>query len=297
MPRRLLPASMLATALTAVAATAPLYAGHTLSHSTYGSMPQDTIHQGFPSPSSSEQSRVRLGVAISAVSQSELDAMNLEYGVRIQQVYEGSVAETAGLRPGDLVTALDDRPAYSPERMQHLVEQASDTSTIALLREGESLRLEATFAGNETADSHGRAVLGVRIQNMTTDLKEAFGARDERGVLISQVMADSPADRAGLKAGDVIIGIGGDSITTVRNLHGALSGYSSRDTLDVSILRDRQEGKVQLVPGEISGAPRARAAQPHGASGSGKPYAGFHSWHDDMMSKHGCHRGTMQRPS
>ena len=297
MPCRILPASLLATALTAVAATAPLYAGHTLGHYPHGSMPQDMIQHGLPSPSSSEQSRARLGVAISAVSQSELDAMNLEYGVRIEQVHEGSVAETAGLRSGDVVTALDDRPAYSPERMQHLVEQVSDTSTIALLREGKSLRLQATFAGSETTDSHGRAVLGVRIQDMTTDLKEAFGARDERGVLISQVMADSPAERAGLKAGDVIVGIGGGSITTVDDLHGALGGYSSRDTLDVSILRDRQEETVQLALGDMSGDAQSRAAHPHVAHGSGKPHAGFHSWHDCMMWKHGCHRCEMQRPS
>jgi len=296
MPSRLLPASLLATALIAVAATAPLYAGHTPSHHFHGPMPHDEVHHGSPSHPSGEQSRARLGVAISAITQSELDAINLEYGVRIEQVHEGSVAETAGLRAGDVVTAVDGRPTYSPERMQYLVEQALDTSTIALLRAGESLRLQATFAGSETADAHGRAILGVRIQNMTTDLKEAFGARDERGVLISQVLDDSAAERAGLKAGDVIVGVGGDSITTVRDLHGVLRGYSPRDTLDVSILRERQEETVQLALGDMSGDAQARAAHPHGAHGSGKPHAGFHAWHD-MISKHGCHTGRMQRPS
>jgi len=293
MPSKLLPASLLAAA---VAVAAPLHAGHTHSHYTQGSMPQDMVHHGLASSSSSQQSRARLGVAISGISQSQLDAMNLEYGVRIEQVREGSAAETAGLRSGDVVTAVDDRPTYSPERMQHLVEQASDTSTIALLREGESLKLQATFASNDTADARGRATLGVRIQDMTTDLKEAFGAQDERGVLISQVMDDSAAKRAGLKAGDVIVGIGGDSITTVRDVHGALSGYSSRDTLDVSILRDRQEETVQLALGDMAGNPAAHAAHPHGAHGSGKPGAGFHAWHG-MMPKRGCHMGKIQRPS
>ena len=160
----------------------------------------------------------------------------------------------------------------------------------------ESLRLHAAFAGSETADSRGRAILGVRIQTMSTDLKEAFGAQDEQGVLISQVMDDSAAERAGLKAGDVIVAIDGDSIATVRELQGALSGYSPRNTLGVSILRDRQAETIQLALGVMSGNPQARAAHPHGVYGSGKADANFHSWHG-MMSKHGCHRGGMQRPS
>ena len=101
--------------------------------------------------------RARLGVALAPISQADLDAAGLEYGVRIQRVLPGSVAEQAGLQAGDVVTAFDDRPAYSPERLQHLVNAAQAKATVALTRDGEGLKfpLDLATTGETAAGCRG----------------------------------------------------------------------------------------------------------------------------------------------
>ena len=164
-------------------------AGH---HPAHGKWTHPVLPHGFVHPPVSPAQRPRLGVAISAVSPEELDAVALEYGVRVEQVLADSVAERAGMKSGDIVTDVAGRPAYSPERLLRLVGEASGRVAIALVRGGESLRLQADL-GNQSTAATGSAYLGVRIQEMTDDLKEAFGAEGNLGVLVSQVMGGSAA--------------------------------------------------------------------------------------------------------
>lgn len=279
--------SLAATAFLAGALTLPAQAGHALGHDMPYQTPGFDPHHGNMAPGATIEVRPRLGVAITAMPQADLEGMSLEYGVRIGEILEGSVAEAAGLQVGDVVTAVDGRPAYSPERMQYLVKQSSDAAMLTLMRGDESLKLPASFAKAKASGMSGRAVLGIRIQEMTTDLKEAFGSDDERGVLISQVMRDSAASRAGLRAGDVLVSVGDDRIVAVEDVHSALHGHSPGDSLIVAIVRDRQESTVQVA---LGGVPGAKA--PRGAA----PAYGMHG-HHGMMPKHGCSMGKMYRPS
>jgi S1-C subfamily serine protease len=296
MRKSILPAAWLASAIAAAVTTGAVHAGHAPAHQPQAQMPNDSIHQPHAAPRADTAPRPRLGVAIAAVPQTELDTLELEFGVRIEQVRDGSVADRAGIEAGDIVTAVDDRPAYSPQRLQHLIEQAGDRSQLALVRAGEALQLQASFADKADARNGGTAALGVRVQNMTSDLKEAFGAQGERGVLISQVVEDSAAQRAGLKAGDVIVEIAGDGVASVRDLKGAVQRYAPGDKLQLEILRDRQGQTLQLALGAMPAAPKTRAAHPHHGHGSGGTDRGFHYWHG-MLPGHGCATGEELRPS
>jgi S1-C subfamily serine protease len=220
-----------------------------------------------------ERDPPRLGVAITPLNQAMLDDLGLEYGVRIDGVRPGSVAEQAGLKAGDLVTALSDRPVYSPERMQHLVREAGDSMTIAVKRGDEALRLLASFP-SESANpaSTGRAILGLRVQMMTPDLQEAFGATQGQGVLVSQVISDSAAARAGLRAGDVITAIDTASVSSVRSLHQALAAHSPGDEVNIDILR---KGETMSVAVALGAHPMATQVQ------AGKRWGSYHG-------KHGC---------
>lgn len=80
--------------------------------------------------------------------------------------------------------------------------------------------------------------LGVGIQNLGDQLAEYFGAEDG-GVLVSSVSEDSPAEAAGLKAGDVIIGVGGDDVEDPGDLMEAIAEAEEGD-IDIRILRDRR---------------------------------------------------------
>ncbi|BCG63477.1 MAG: serine protease Do [Methyloprofundus sp.] len=95
-----------------------------------------------------------------------------------------------------------------------------------------------------------RGHLGVVIQPLTPELAESFGVNQGEGILISQVVEDSPADKAGLKQGDVIIAYRGskvDSIGKFRN-QVALTTPSSQEEL--VILRDGKRKTVTVKIGQ-----------------------------------------------
>jgi C-terminal processing protease CtpA/Prc len=99
----------------------------------------------------------------------------------------------------------------------------------------------ATYAGEQ-------AYLGVMLQPLTVDLKEAMDVkRDLRGVLISEVIDESPADAYGLMDGDIIIDIGGEEIATVKGAVAAIKAYAPGEEVKVVVLRDGDMKKVVAV--------------------------------------------------
>ena len=291
------------------AATTPVVAYDTDSHHASAAQQIAAAHHAIPGhgmmKGAPHSQRPRLGVALGEMSQQQLDAMQLEYGVRITEVMPGSPAAEAGIETGDVVTEVDGRPAYSPERMQYLVNEATTSPTITLRRDAQKLRLEATLGGTKSAGSHERAMLGVRIQAMTDDLKEAFGAQGGHGVLISQVKQGSAAGEAGMKAGDVIVRIGEDDITDVRDVYRVVGGHAPGDEVVVSILRDRQPQMLRLALGSAPDTRQAQAMHPHAMHGYGHGFKhgkgiGYRHGHDGFHGYNknsGCHVGKMLRPS
>ncbi len=85
--------------------------------------------------------------------------------------------------------------------------------------------------------SRGR--LGVQLDSLSPQLAEYFGAKDG-GVLVSGVTPGSPAEKAGLKAGDVIVSVNGSQVRDVNELRGELADAQSTD-LSIGIVRDRKE--------------------------------------------------------
>jgi S1-C subfamily serine protease len=282
MLRKCFSASLLATAIFSAAFTA--YAGQAMNESTNSHMPHYMAHAGYMNHGSQTDARPRLGIVIAAIPQVDLEAMSIEYGVQIMDVLEGSLAEDIGLKAGDVITNIDDRPVYSPQRLQYLVAEASGASTITLIRDGESQQLQAEYSMVEPAATDDKAALGIRVQELTEDLKEAFGADGSQGVLVSQVITGSAASEAGLKAGDVVIAIADKSITSVNDVHGALNNYKPGDTLNVSVLRNRQKESFQIVLGT---AASSNLVPPYGTKGYLYPNHHFHGSHG-TMSKKGC---------
>lgn len=295
MSKKFLPALSLTAALVAGGVVMPVQAGHHNSHGAHEQKSEFMTHHGFMQPDAKQDSPARLGVAISDIPQADLDKLSLEYGVRVDKVMQGSVAAAAGLQPGDVVTAIGDRPAYSPARLQHLVGEASGASTVMVSRGGETLQINVKFTEPQT----GKAMLGVRIQEMTDELKEAFGTEGDAGVLISQVVSGTPAKQVGLKAGDVIVSLGQDEITSVEDVYARLDGYSPGDSVDIAFVRDRERKVMQIV---LGGTPQTQvsAVHPHGmlehAPSHGGHGHGFHNSHG-YIPKHGCGMGKGQRPS
>jgi serine protease Do len=96
-----------------------------------------------------------------------------------------------------------------------------------------------------------RGMLGVGIQDVNSDLAENFGLKEVRGVIVNSVTPNSPAEKAGLKQGDVILSLNGvnvDDGNTLRN-HVAQTAPNTEATL--GIMRNGNEQTVKIMLGEF----------------------------------------------
>lgn len=93
-----------------------------------------------------------------------------------------------------------------------------------------------------------RAMLGVGIQQMTQTLAHKFDLLPGQGVLISDVHAGTPAEKAGLKSGDVIVKLNGKSIGTPRELQVAVERCELDKPQKLMVLRDGKEETIEFTP-------------------------------------------------
>lgn len=109
-----------------------------------------------------------------------------------------------------------------------------------------------------------RGYLGVAIQEVTKELADAYGLERPAGALIASVEADSPADKAGLKSGDVVTQFNNININLAAELPQAIGRAKVGDTYSLSVVRERKslqlQVKIQPIPEEQSVA--AKAASP-----------------------------------
>jgi len=90
--------------------------------------------------------------------------------------------------------------------------------------------------------------IGVNTQNLSGQLGSYFGAPDGEGVLVQSVVSDSPAEKAGLKAGDVIIKLDGNRVRTQGDLQSELRDKRDDKTVQLSILRKGSEMTITVEP-------------------------------------------------
>jgi len=91
-----------------------------------------------------------------------------------------------------------------------------------------------------------RGWLGVGIQDVTPELAEYYGVKDKKGVLVTQVFRGDPADKSGIKTGDVIVAVDGKKVSSSRELSRTIANTTVGERTPVSILR-AGEGKILYV--------------------------------------------------
>ncbi len=106
--------------------------------------------------------------------------------------------------------------------------------------------------------------LGVRLAEMTTELREHFGAPRESGVLVSKVVDDSPAARAGIQVGDVISAVDGEPVASPSELAHAVRGYDDGATAVLEVWR---AGKLETLSATIEEREGAHLAWSHSPEG------------------------------
>jgi serine protease Do len=95
-----------------------------------------------------------------------------------------------------------------------------------------------------------RGWLGVSIQEVTSDLAEEFGVKDLKGALISGVMKGSPAEKAGIRQGDVILQYNGKSVEDTGHLRNMVSQTPLGSVVKIRLLRKKKEIEVEAVVAE-----------------------------------------------
>ncbi|MDX9745579.1 MAG: DegQ family serine endoprotease [Syntrophales bacterium] len=113
-----------------------------------------------------------------------------------------------------------------------------------------------------------RGWMGISVQDITEDMARSFKLRDINGAIVAEVFAEDPADRAGLRAGDVIVAVGDKAVKDTHELLMMIASFRVGDAVRVKVLRDGQEKWFRVIVGERKDQPEV-AMSPRGASDLG----------------------------
>jgi Do/DeqQ family serine protease len=108
-----------------------------------------------------------------------------------------------------------------------------------------------------------RGILGVQLQDMTPAIAENLGLTSAKGALVGQVVEDSPAEKAGIKAGDVITSINGRAVGNSSETRNTIGMLRIGDKVDIGLLREGQARRVTAVIGDRGATTAGGAAEVH----------------------------------
>jgi len=151
------------------------------------------------------------------------------YGVLINGTFPGSPAERAGLKAGDVVTAIDGREVDDPESLRFRIATLpiGSKTELSFIRKGQPMTASATLIAppenpprEETLLKGNQPLAGATIVNLSPAMVEELGIPGpSQGVMITDIAAGSPAARVGFRPGDLMVQVNQtqiDSVTTMK---------------------------------------------------------------------------------
>jgi Do/DeqQ family serine protease len=183
-----------------------------------------------------EVRRGSLGVIAQDLTPALADAFGIDrqHGVVIARVEQGSPADRAGLEPGDVVTSVNGQDVENATAMRNVIGLLTVDSkiTLKILRAGRGRTVEATVEADEAASVRGEA-LSPRLAGSVLSNIVAGSPLYGEGVRVAKVKPASPAARASLRPGDVILSVNQRPVKTVDELREALKGSPAQLLLNV----------------------------------------------------------------
>jgi Do/DeqQ family serine protease len=161
-------------------------------------------------------------------------------GVLVAGVAQGSAAERAGIQTGDIITTLNGTNMKNRAELRNAIGilHLGDKVEVGLLRDGKPRTITALIAepGGETESATAATI------NRGLEGTELSDAADGGGVLVKSVEEGSGASQAGLRANDVIVGVGRTQVANIKSFREAAKGAN------VLVLKVRRGGDTLLIP-------------------------------------------------
>ena len=218
-----------------------------------------------------------LGIYTEEINKDNLSQYGLRdaRGVGVTEVVKDSPAEKAGLRKGDVIIRFDSEAVGSVRKLNRLVSEVapdhkvnltisrggaeqelsvtigkrqgySETLSTMTIPRGGFPRIENFPDGTVFSLGNNRRI-GVGTTQLTKQLADYFGVSDGKGVLVTSVSENSPAAKAGIKAGDVITAVDGEKIEGPGDLSRAINKQKDGD-ITLTIVRDKNQRTIKLTP-------------------------------------------------
>jgi len=204
--------------------------------------------------------RAQLGVTVQGVTPEMAESLGLKQstGAIVSGVSEGSAAEKAGVKRGDIIQSFNGLPVHDTNTLRNRVAEAGPGSSadVVILRDGSEKHLtvkldEATASksarmrDSEPETSDDKTALGIAVAPLTPELAErARASKNTHGLLVQDVDPDGRAAAAGIQAGDIIQEVNRQPVKSVDELKAALKKTSDRPTL---LLIQRQGNDLFLT--------------------------------------------------
>ena len=236
---------------------------------------------GQPWAFSSEETGTNsyLGVDIADVTKDRMEVLKLkeEKGVEVTMVDQDAPAGKAGIKEHDVILSMNGTPVESGAQLRRMIHETPPGRlvTLGLSRSGQPMELKVQLADKhkEMASwpKHGdvhvnvpeihvpdidipamnmvvvtsSARSGLMVENITPQLGDFFGVKDGLGVLVRSVEKGSRAERAGFRAGDIIVKVNNQPIHDTSDFSHAVKGRSG-DSVNVGVMRDKKEQTLNL---------------------------------------------------
>ena len=230
-----------------------------------------------------------LGVTVEEVSADRAKELKLANarGVYLSDVDANSPAGKAGLKVGDVITEFNGQRVEGTAQFRRLVQEIPPGRSVSLSYWRDGRSQNATVEMGSRGDQIERRVevlrphdfsfnipmpelrgdiftmsrqprLGINGQDLNKQLGSYFGAPDGEGVLVTEVNSGTPAEKAGMKAGDVITKIDGNRVRDLNELRERLRDARDKKSVSVTVLRNHSETNLN-VEIEQPNPPRARS--------------------------------------
>jgi len=216
-----------------------------------------------------------LGVGLDEVTPETVSRLKLkaERGAVVIDVEADSPAAKAGLQKDDVIVRWDGEQIESAIQLSRLRREtpAGRTVRLGIIRDGREIEVSAQLAERPPRVARARQKIiaprvtgprfrpqrvirprmymrgpvGLQMQSLTPQMAEYFGLGQRSGALVTWVDQDSSAAKAGLKAGDVILSIGGQTVDNPGEAWRALR-QKAGETVEIRVMRDRQEQNLTV---------------------------------------------------